>query len=275
MESEIQIDAKCDTGQISILQLTDMHLFADENGKLLGVRTADSFKAVLETIVNQSMPYDCIIVTGDVSQDYSAESYQRFASLIKLLDTPVFFVPGNHDDGPLMYNVLNYLGINTQKYLRIGSWQFIFLNSEVYAVAHGWVERSEIEYMIKKANEHPDLNTAICIHHLPHLVGSRWLDTQTLHNQDEFIGAINRLPNVRMVLSGHVHQEYDKTVDNVRYIATPSTSIQFEPKSTEFALDIQGPGWRYLTLEPNGAIHTKVYRLPTGRFLPDLGVGGY
>ncbi len=275
MTKEQVLQTKCDTGQISILQLTDMHLFASENGKLLGVRTADSFKAVIETIVNQHMPYDCIFVTGDLSQDYSAESYQRFASLVKLLNAPVFFVPGNHDDGPLMYSIMGHLGINTSRYLRIGTWQFIFLNSEVYAVPHGWVDRSEIDFMLTYALNNPDLNTAVCVHHLPHLVGSRWLDTQTMHNQDEFISALHLIPKLRLVLSGHVHQEYDKTVDNIRYIASPSTSIQFEPFSHDFALDMRGPGWRYLTLEPNGDISTKVFRLPSGRFVPDLGVGGY
>ena len=33
---------------ISVLQLTDTHLFADEHGTLLGIKTSESFKAVIE-----------------------------------------------------------------------------------------------------------------------------------------------------------------------------------------------------------------------------------
>lgn len=35
---------------IKIVQLTDLHLFDDPNGSLLGVRTADSFQAILDRV---------------------------------------------------------------------------------------------------------------------------------------------------------------------------------------------------------------------------------
>ena len=96
-----------------------------------------------------------------------------------------------------------------------------------------------------------------------------------MHNQDEFNAFIRSLPNVRMVLCGHVHQEVDVTHGAVRYLASPSTSIQFEPLSHNFALDLEGPGWRYLSLNIDGTADTQVHRLPKGRFVPDFGVGGY
>ena len=265
----------CTSGQISVLQLTDTHLFAEENGVLLGVKTAESFKAVLETIINQGMPFDFVLMTGDISQDYSAESYQRFAHMISLLGVPVYFVPGNHDDGPLMYRLFNRLGVHTERHLICGNWQFVFLNSEVYAVPHGWVQREEMQFLQQCCEQNPHLHTVVCVHHLPILVGSRWLDTQTMHNQDEFNAFVARLNNVKLVLSGHVHQEYDKYHGRIRYISSPSTSIQFEPLSHNFSLDLQGPGWRYLTLNIDGTIQTEVCRLPKGRFIPDTGVGGY
>ena len=40
-------------------------------------------------------------------------------------------------------------------------------------------------------------------------------------------------------------------------------------------LDMQGPGWRYLRFDRSGGIDTQVFRLPSGRFIPDTGVGGY
>ncbi|MCK0526874.1 3',5'-cyclic-AMP phosphodiesterase [Anaerobiospirillum sp. NML120449] len=269
------LQLKGDEEHISVLQLTDLHLFAEEAGTLLGVRTADSFKAVLEAVVNQSLHFDIVVVTGDISQDYSVSSYQRFAHAIAMLQKPVFFVPGNHDDGPLMYRILHNFGVHTERSLICNNWQFVFLNSEVYSVPHGWVERDQLNYLKACCDNHPELNTAVLVHHLPRLVRSNWLDTQTMHNQDEFNNFIAGFPNIKLVLSGHVHQEYDQVHDGIRYIATPSTSIQFEPLSHDFALDMQGPGWRYLRFDRNGGIDTQVFRLPSGRFIPDTGVGGY
>ncbi len=260
---------------ISVLQLTDTHLFADEHGTLLGIKTSESFKAVIESIVNQGMHFDFIMVSGDISQDYSPESYQRFAHMVALLKSHVFFCPGNHDDGPLMYRMFDRLGVDTNKHVICNNWQFVFLNSEVYAMAHGWVQKDELQFLRKCLERYPDLNTVVVVHHLPLLVKSRWLDTQTMHNQDEFNSFVSKFPQIKAVVCGHVHQEFDSVINNIRYIATPSTSIQFEPFSHDFALDQKGPGWRYLTLTAQGEIHTEVFRLPPGRFVADHGVSGY
>ena len=273
--SNFTLQLNHEPNRISVLQLTDSHLFAEESTSLLGVRTASSFKAVLSSILNQEISFDCVVVTGDISQDYSLNSYQRFAHMISVLKSPVFFVPGNHDDGPLMYRVFGDMGVHTERSMICGNWHFIFLNSEVYSVPHGWVEKSELNFLKSSYEEHPDLNTVVLVHHLPRLVNSRWLDTQTMHNQDEFNNCIAACPNIKLVLCGHVHQEYDQVFNNVRYIATPSTSIQFEPFSHDFALDSQGPGWRYLQFTEQGQITTQVFRLPPGRFVPDTGVAGY
>lgn len=264
-----------DRDTISVLQLTDSHLFADENGTLLGVRTASSFKAVLSSILNQKIHYDFVIMSGDISQDYSLASYQRFAHMTSVLNAPIFFVPGNHDDGPLMYRSFADFGVHTERTLVCGDWMFVFLNSEVYGVPHGWIEREELVYLQHQIEAYPNKHTVVVVHHLPMLVNSRWLDTQTMHNQDDFNSFVSRFPNIRLVLCGHVHQEIDVMQGPIRYIASPSTSIQFEPFSHDFALDSKGPGWRYLELSSTGQIATQVYRLPAGRFVPNSGVGGY
>jgi Icc protein len=55
----------------------------------------------------------------------------------------------------------------------------------------------------------------------------------------------------------------------------PSTCIQFKPLSDGFALDESGPGWRYLTLHPDGRVASQVWRLPLGQFVPDPNATGY
>ena len=72
-------------GTVRVLQLTDCHLFADESKDLLGVNTSESFKAVVEAVRAQNFDYDFIAFTGDISQDYSATSYQHFANIISAL----------------------------------------------------------------------------------------------------------------------------------------------------------------------------------------------
>lgn len=271
------ITPKRTDGRFCVLQITDTHLFEEENGCLLGINTAQSFKAVLDAIASQNIAYDFVTVTGDISQDYSAQSYCRFANMAQSLSAPIFFLPGNHDDGPLEYRIFGPMGINTARHVICGNWQFVFLNSEVYAQAHGWVQRSELEFLDSCVRENPNLYTVALIHHLPAMVGSTWLDTQTLHNQDEFIAFVRHMETVKLVLSGHVHQEFDEIRRGIRYIATPSTSIQFMPRSTEFELDTKGPGWRYLYFSQDGSFDTEVFRLidKEKRFVPNFSARGY
>lgn len=273
--STCKIQLAGESSTVSVLHLTDSHLFADEKGTLLGVNTASSFQAVLSSVLSQNIHYDMVIMSGDISQDYSLASYQRFGNMTSVLNAPIFFVPGNHDDGPLMYRCFRNFGVPTERTVICGNWLFVMLNSEVYSVPHGWVEREELAFLQETLEAYPYMNAVVVVHHLPMLVKSRWLDTQTMHNLDEFNGFISRFPNIRLVLCGHVHQEFDAVQGNIRYIATPSTSIQFEPMSHDFALDMRGPGWRYLEFAPNGDISTQVYRLPTGQFVPNSGVAGY
>lgn len=269
------IKPKGDEGRFCVLQLTDTHLFEDEEGELLGINTRCSLAAVLEAIASQQIPYDLVLVTGDISQDYSAQSYYLFARMTAELKAPIFFLPGNHDDGPLEYRLFEKLGINTSRHMICGNWQFVMLNSEVYSQAHGWVQREELEFLQWAVTTYPKLHTAVGIHHLPLNVDSQWLDTQTLHNQDEFRAFVNRMSTVRLVLCGHVHQEFDETRRNVRYIASPSTSIQFMPHSQEFELDTRAPGWRYIYFNTDGSVDTEVYRLEEGLFVPNYSARGY
>ncbi len=264
-----------ENGTVRVLQISDCHLFADQSKELLGVNTADSFKAAVEAIKEQNREYDFIAFTGDISQDYSAASYQHFAKQISILNKPVFFLPGNHDDGPLMYRIFEDLGVNVAKNVITPNWQYIFLNSEVYAVPHGWILRRQLEYIDFCVKRNPGKFVTVLVHHMPQLVNSEWLDTQTMHNLDEFNTYVRRIPNLKLVLTGHIHQEFDMVDHGIRYIATPSTSIQFTPRSSEFALDNLPPGWRYLTFYPNGEIETEVNRLQSNEFIPDHNVGGY
>ena len=243
MDSTFRLET-AQPGVVRLLQLSDTHLFAQAERTLLGVNTRESFLAVLQQVADEAEPFDMVLVTGDISQDYSAASYQFFAAQI---ETQVL----------------------------CGRWQMVLLNSEVYAAAHGWLQRSQLEYLSACAREHPELHLLCSLHHLPRLVGSAWLDTQTLHNQDEFHAVCRDLPSLRVVLSGHVHQEYDETIAGVRYLATPSTAIQFEPRSPDFMLSALPPGWRYLELREDGSIETRVCRLSHGHFEPSFSASGY
>ncbi len=260
---------------VSLLQITDTHLFAQPDGQLLGIRTAESFQAVLDAVQAQNLPFELILATGDLSQDFTTGSYQRFADMVKPLQKPVFWLPGNHDDGPLMRRVMPDFGISNARQVLLPNWQILLLDTQVYSVPHGWLKPDQMAFLEQCLASQPDRYTLLCLHHNTFPVGSTWLDQHDLKNGPDLLALIARYPKVKLVLCGHVHQETDLEHEGVRFISSPSTCIQFEPLSRDFGLDSKGPGWRYLQLYADGRIETQLYRLPAGCFIPDGAAGGY
>jgi Icc protein len=263
-------------GPIKLLQITDTHLFEAEDGCLLSVNTEQSFKAVVNEILDSEFEYEAILATGDISQDHTSGSYQKFEDGIAPLNKPCFWLPGNHDYKPEMTSIIPSKQIcDTTHVLLADTWQLILLDSQVLGVPHGRLSEDQLKFLESKLSEHSDRHSLVLLHHHPVLIGSAWLDQHTLHDSDQFWEVINRHSNVKGILCGHVHQDFVEMHHNVKVMTTPSTCVQFKPNSDEFALDTQCQGWRELYLHRDGELETHVKRLEKVCFTPDFAADGY
>ncbi|MEJ2765753.1 3',5'-cyclic-AMP phosphodiesterase [Photobacterium sp. MCCC 1A19761] len=261
---------------VVLLQITDTHLFADAAGSLLGVATRDSFHAVLDAVDTAARPFDAVVATGDISQDHSQQSYQRFCDGIARWSQPCFWLPGNHDYQPSMTAVLPSPQIKPCQQVLAGvHWQVILLDSQVQGVPHGELSPAQLSMLDQALAAHPERHTLVLLHHHPLEAGSAWLDQHKLHNAEAFWLVVDKYPQVKAILCGHIHQELDRLCRGVRVLATPSTCIQFLPDSHDFALDPQNPGWRYLELTNQGEVITQVSRIAGEQFQPQFDAGGY
>ena len=87
------------------------------------------------------------------------------------------------------------------------------------------------------------------------------MDKINLRNYDEFLAVCDRYPQIKLVIFGHIHQEFDTRRGNVRYLGSPSTCVQFQPQSKEFAIDKQAqPGFRLINLFADGTYNTEIIR---------------
>ncbi len=253
------------SGPIHLVQLTDTHLYSDAAGTLHGVETAASFTRVIDAVAQQDRQPAAVLATGDLSQDGSRASYERFWSLLGGIDCPVLCLPGNHDSPEPMRKVLDdgrYRYCQTEWF---GEWCIPMLNTFAAGRAGGHLSPQSLEDLGQVLAESSESHVLICLHHHPVPMHSRWLDTVGLDNGDDFLKVIAQAPHVRGVLWGHVHQEFDESRDGVRFLASPSTCFQFLPRSDEFALDARPPGYRYIDLQADGSIQTGVIWLDDGR----------
>ncbi|MEM9136892.1 MAG: 3',5'-cyclic-AMP phosphodiesterase [Cyanobacteria bacterium P01_F01_bin.42] len=257
---------------LTVLQLSDLHLFAEDNQDLLGLNTSGSLRQVLESVKTLSPAPDLILLTGDLTQDESEEAYQAVKALFADFDVPIYSVPGNHDDPELMASHLTSFPFQIDRTFASGGWQFILLDSSVRQCVQGALSKETLARLDAALGACPR-PTAIALHHPAYPVQSRWLD-DSLTNYEELWGILDRHPQVRIVLSGHVHQEMTFSRRGIQYLSTPSTCVQFKPRSQDFAVDDRHPGFRLLTLFPDGSFQSWVERVPVKQ-TADLQSAGY
>lgn len=245
---------------LRIIQLSDTHLYANPHRSLLGVKTKESFQAVLELLRNQKEKIDLIVHSGDISQDFSHESYQQLADMLSELNVPVHCVPGNHDDPKIMAQVFPRGMVSMQKNVLLRNWQFILLNSNKPGSVEGYLDASELKFMQDCLAAYPDHKSIVIFHHHPMPVGVKWLDNLGLSNAKEFWDTIGKFKNAHTVLFGHVHQEHEEVINGIPCYALPSTCIQFKCKQENFGLDHAPPGYRLLNLYDDGKVETEIVR---------------
>lgn len=257
---------------IRFAQITDCHLFADADGVLRGVRTHDSFSAVLDHLkssMEREGAVDVVLATGDLSQDETAESYQRFADLVKQLGVPVYAIPGNHDAPKVMNQVFAETGVRVARGAGFGGWHIVFLNSQVDLNVDGRLDAAELSALDDEIEANSDCHILVAVHHHPVRVGP-WGKHIALLNADEMFDILDRYDNCRAVVWGHVHQAFDETRGQLRLLATPSTC--FPVRRTDdgnYHIDPPVGGYRLGTLHADGRITTEVFEVTVPLALSD------
>lgn len=244
-----------------LFQVTDTHLFADASHKLKGVNPETSLQEVIALIRNQAQNLHGvqILATGDLVHDSSKAGYARLHRHLSVLNLPIVYIPGNHDDPTVMADVLSY-----RRHIRfeMPGWQCLMLNSYLAGSDAGMLDAGELAFLDEALASHANLHTLICLHHSPVSIASTWMDAIGLNNAAQFLDVIALHPQIKIVLFGHIHQLFDQQINGVCYMASPSTCIQFKPGSITSTIDEnQTPGYRWLKLYPDGCFETGVERV--------------
>ena len=247
---------------LQILQLTDLHLFSDPAGRLMGINTEDSFHRVLERAKQyQHWPPDLILLTGDLAQEPTTVCYRRMQLFLDQLDIQCLCLPGNHDDPNLMQKALHKGNVQVSFQTELRGWQILCLNTRIPESEGGAIADNELDRLEACLAQYPDKPALIALHHHPLPVNSAWVDTMVVDNAVELFTRLVKYPQVRLLICGHIHQQWETNQRGIQILSCPSTCFQFMPESDTFAVDELAPGYRWLRLYPDGHVKTKIIRL--------------
>ncbi|MES2821764.1 MAG: 3',5'-cyclic-AMP phosphodiesterase [Pseudomonadota bacterium] len=259
---------------VLLVQLSDSHLFAAADGKLLGMDTQDSLQRVIERVLEEQPQIDLVLASGDLSQDGSLASYERFRQMTAAIPAPARWFPGNHDEVPAMRSACEGSDL-LEPVIDLGAWRIVLLDSSIPGAVPGHLGPDQLALLERALSEAPERPHLICLHHHPVSIGCRWMAPIGLRNPEALFAVLARFPQVRALLWGHIHQEFDQQREGVRLLASPSTCVQFAPGSEEFQVDSESPGYRWLRLHDDGRLETGVSRVTGIQFEIDYTIKGY
>jgi Icc protein len=241
---------------VQLIQITDLHLGSDKSETLGGVTTFDSFQSVLHATEAQGRADDLLLLTGDLAGDCQPEAYQLLNQALVDAKKQAIWLPGNHDDVETMKaNLSDY---PQRRIFEAGSWGILMLDSSKPNSPGGHFSDQELAFAEQGLQQLAGKPVLVAMHHSPLLVNSTWIDKQQIDNHQRLYQILAAHGGVKAVVTGHVHQHNDSLWGDIPVYSTPSSCVQFEKYSADFALSDHPPGYRWLDLHADGSLQTGV-----------------
>ncbi len=259
----------------TILQISDTHIVAE--GKLVSGRldTADALERLvrrINSIRDQIGQIDALLVTGDLSDDGSAESYARFKTLIAPLDLPTYVITGNHDARePMRAAFTKDLPISgpLDWTREIGDIHLIGLDTLVEGQGSGRLSGESLTFLQNTLSKAGDAPVLLALHHPPFACGIGFMDKIGLTNCHDLRDVLAGHAGPLRIICGHIHNMFVSDVAGHIAISAPS------PVST-FAYDRRpNAPVGFMTQEDGFLLHRWDAGFQSIRIGPVAGLGPY
>lgn len=227
------------SGITKVIQITDTHLFTNDELEIYGIKSNIKFKNIIDRILIEDInDTDMIFLTGDISQDETEQSYQKALDNLVKLNIPIYWIPGNHDNVSQMESVFknakNFIRTRT---LRLSNWNVIFINTKIDGVDEGYLSPSELDILKDEILKLPkNQKIAIVMHHHPAEVGTPLIDNYILKNRNEFWNIVTGT-RVELIICGHVHGDYKFNYNNIMIESAPATCLQWKQGTKDLKID--------------------------------------
>jgi 3',5'-cyclic-AMP phosphodiesterase len=210
-----------------VAQLSDPHIGAEwhEEDPLEGLR------AVVETVAALPHRPDAVLVSGDLSEHGSPAEYAAVSETVAAIGAPVHVIAGNHDDRASLRAAFGLPGEDggpVQWAADLGPLRLVGLDTTIPGKAAGALGAEPLRWLDAELARAPDQPTLLAMHHPPIATGVAPWDAIGLPPADRTALArvLDDHPQVRRIVSGHVHQTITASIAGRPVLATPSTYLQ-------------------------------------------------
>jgi Icc protein len=253
------------TTTLHFAQLTDIHLTeAPHTWGTLGAESGDLLRQSIADL-NRMADLDFVLITGDAVDAATSAEIAVFNDIMRGLEKPWHFVPGNHDgyNDPDSPNTLpaheavpriDPRLAEPVPYVQKAYWsrpvkpgvQLIGLDSRMDDTFNGVVDAEQLAWLERELDAHRDKLVLIAVHHplynLNPINERGWWRYFICDNGAQVEAVLDRHPDARLVLSGHHHASQIRRRGGRLHVSTGALS-GYPCVYRTIRLDRQNSGW--------------------------------
>ena len=247
---------------MKIIQITDLHLRCDKDYSVFDINTFQSARIIIDHISQVHKDLNALVISGDISDDETSESYSNLLELTDQIDTKIYLMPGNHDSIKEIKKCASIGKVKSELYFADDNWIYFMFNTKKDNSPNGLLKQDEIDIFTDMLRKNEDKYFMIFLHHHPVEIGSPTMDKMIIENANILLDLIRKNKSIRGVSWGHIHNVFETNINNAKLFSTPSTCYQSKPRSETFTIDKkEKPGYRIIHFSSSGNLETKVVRM--------------
>ena len=215
-----------------IAQISDCHIrdHIGAFGKL--VDTTETLGRVVDHLMALDPGPDVVLATGDLTDDGTETQYNTLLAVLAPLADRLLPLPGNHDEGPafrfafadrlppdVAENHCSYVVADHPVRL-------VGLDTSLPGRHDGRFDEVRESWLDSTLADEPDRPTLVFTHFPPFETGLRFMDQAGLLDADRFRTTIERHPQVRLLVTGHLHRTIHTVIGSTSVSTCPSTGNQ-------------------------------------------------
>lgn len=196
-----------------LIQLTDLHVRPIGLPAMRVCETNTLTERALRAVRDFRPRPDAVVITGDLTNNGLVAEYENLAEMLaRLIDVPVYVIPGNHDQRGNFREVLAHLpGVTSdpefvQYAVEDLPVRLVMLDTLIPGRTDGVLCPRRLEWLDATLAARPDTPTIIGMHHPPFRCGIRHMDRIILREPERFEAVVARHRQVSRIICGHHHR---------------------------------------------------------------------
>ena len=192
---------------LKFVVLSDLHL-GPPGSVVNGLDTGARLGEAVEVIARDHADAAFVLLAGDLADQGEVAAYHHLRDRIAALPMPVHITLGNHDDRATFLSVFGAERDDPQgrvsTVVDAGNHRIILLDTTEPGLVGGRLCEGRLDWLAARLDEARDRPVIIVQHHHANPL-SLPVDEIILENAEDYLTVLQRHPEIRQVIAGHVH----------------------------------------------------------------------